>query len=422
MPHSPIEFVQGQSTIFTKNWDGTSSTTMYPWDYFTSPQSRDWGGPNNTPGFHSRVKAKTLPMNDMYSKQFVRSGQSQSSGSRVQFFSGTQDWQETSSYLHYISPGQVSATDPPLNHKSDDGKAQARLADSVNAMKVNLGEVFAERKQTVALLVSTAERIAVAARALRRGRLGDVYDALSMDVKHSLSPRQHAAILRTPPERRVASSWLQFKYGWKPLVQDCHGAAELLGQHIAGRPSHVSFRGSAKTFTPSSSRVLGEGSFDFTGINTTTKHKYVCRFSLDSESRAGLAQTGLTNPALLAWELLPYSFVVDWFLPVGNYLQSLDDFSGFSFVDGCETYYTEATRLDVHSLEYHNRHIGGGVFESFTERTNTFSKGVQFNRTRLYSPPRASLGSFKNPLGSIPLDRFATAFSLLQVEFGRSHR
>jgi hypothetical protein len=29
---------------------------------------------------------------------------------------------------------------------------------------------------------------------------------------------------------------------------------------------------------------------------------------------------GLVNPLEIAWEVVPYSFVVDWFLPVGSYI------------------------------------------------------------------------------------------------------
>jgi len=30
---------------------------------------------------------------------------------------------------------------------------------------------------------------------------------------------------------------------------------------------------------------------------------------------------GLQDPASVAWELLPWSFVVDWFIPIGNWLE-----------------------------------------------------------------------------------------------------
>jgi len=32
----------------------------------------------------------------------------------------------------------------------------------------------------------------------------------------------------------------------------------------------------------------------------------------------------LGNPMELAWELIPFSFVVDWFLPIGNWISALD--------------------------------------------------------------------------------------------------
>lgn len=54
-----------------------------------------------------------------------------------------------------------------------------------------------------------------------------------------------------------------------------------------------------------------------------------------SSSLSTLQQLGVTNPLLLAWELVPYSFIADWFIPVGDYLQSLDRFLGKEFVKGC---------------------------------------------------------------------------------------
>jgi hypothetical protein len=41
-----------------------------------------------------------------------------------------------------------------------------------------------------------------------------------------------------------------------------------------------------------------------------------------------LSQLGITNPALLVWELIPYSFVIDWLIPVGDFLSSLDALVG----------------------------------------------------------------------------------------------
>jgi len=39
---------------------------------------------------------------------------------------------------------------------------------------------------------------------------------------------------------------------------------------------------------------------------------------------------GLLNPVAVLWEVVPLSFVVDWFIPIGTYLASLDAMAGVS--------------------------------------------------------------------------------------------
>jgi hypothetical protein len=40
---------------------------------------------------------------------------------------------------------------------------------------------------------------------------------------------------------------------------------------------------------------------------------------------------GLLDPLTVVWEIIPYSFVVDWFLPIGSYLENL---AVFPFLEG----------------------------------------------------------------------------------------
>jgi hypothetical protein len=49
---------------------------------------------------------------------------------------------------------------------------------------------------------------------------------------------------------------------------------------------------------------------------------------LSSPHLSELQQLGLTNPALVAWELVPFSFVFDWFIQVGDWLTGLTALQG----------------------------------------------------------------------------------------------
>jgi len=54
------------------------------------------------------------------------------------------------------------------------------------------------------------------------------------------------------------------------------------------------------------------------------------RYTISDPALKQLAQIGITNPINLAWELIPYSFVIDWLIPVGKFLESLDALVGVS--------------------------------------------------------------------------------------------
>ena len=72
---------------------------------------------------------------------------------------------------------------------------------------------------------------------------------------------------------------------------------------------------------------------------TKGSHKvaYTIYYKLINTDAHNLAATGFSNPLNLGWELVPFSFVVDWFVGIGNYLSSLDATLGLAFEKGCKT-------------------------------------------------------------------------------------
>jgi hypothetical protein len=78
----------------------------------------------------------------------------------------------------------------------------------------------------------------------------------------------------------------------------------------------------------------------FTWETHYRKHEAHVRLdaTIDNSFYLTLQDVGLTNPLLTGWEVIPYSFVLDWFVGVGDFLSAVNAFNqGYSFKAGSST-------------------------------------------------------------------------------------
>lgn len=197
-----------------------------------------------------------------------------------------------------------------------ENESKALCLGKISNAKVNLAVAAAEAQKTADLILGTANRIDRAYRAFRRGDFAQV-----------------ARLLNITPGR-VHKTWLEYKYGWTPLLSDVKGAAEFFAQKHVGRPVQFTVISNRKhdasgtrrvTYTPYGGLPTSTITHRFT-LHNECKTKIWCEITNSRLSE--LQQLGLTNPLLVAWELVPYSFVFDWFLQVGQWLEGLTAFDG----------------------------------------------------------------------------------------------
>lgn len=130
--------------------------------------------------------------------------------------------------------------------------------------------------------------------------------------------------------------WLEYRYGWRPL---CHDVADALKSMSTKRHRREIIRG----------RGSQTQSLDDSKITTSTSNlgHSVTRENIRTETYSGsrlyrgvsygeiddpsIAQWG-SDPFVTAWELIPYSFVMDWFIQVGDYIQAISPFQGGKLV------------------------------------------------------------------------------------------
>lgn len=127
---------------------------------------------------------------------------------------------------------------------------------------------------------------------------------------------------------RMAGFHLEIIFGWTPLLADIHAATTSVIQ-LADVDEWVS----------TNARAYGEHT-ESGGTSPNTYSSYYATASKMSYStgvrvknpNVWLAErAGLLNPATVAWDLVPWSFVVNMFVNTGQLVQQITDFAGLEF-------------------------------------------------------------------------------------------
>jgi hypothetical protein len=269
---------------------------------------------------------------------------------------------------------------------------------------INLGVAFGERKQTARLLGSNATRIGNAFRHLRGGKTRRAMDELGISSRR-----------RQPRGSNVPAKWLELQYGWKPLLSDVYGAAKAL----EGRPKG-DWRVTAKvTKSREDTWVVQKlpaptSNFDAHRCEARLFRSVFARIDAlpQNEAIISLASLGVTNPLSVAWELVPYSFVVDWCIPIGGWLESLDALLGYGTTSYSSSFLAKA-KWDDRGLS------GGGSTWKTSNNFRGTKRMVYLNRSVSSSVPLPSIPRFKDPRS---LGHMANGLSLLATAFGRRRR
>jgi len=127
--------------------------------------------------------------------------------------------------------------------------------------------------------------------------------------------------------------WLQTMYGVLPLIADIQAFAVAAKQKLLKSGAQVNALRTVMQNGGLPSRPVGFARWETAG---TYRFGAECdlRYRMVDSHANFLAALGLDNPFGLFWELTPYSFVVDWLVPIGNMLQALTADVGLSFESG----------------------------------------------------------------------------------------
>lgn len=288
-------------------------------------------------------------------------------------YKGAYPWES----LYYAPPhiGGRAAYGPAWNYNND-ARAQVECMLKLRDSKVDLGAALGESRETLAFIAKNLHRLLSAYRAARRGNLRETAKQLGLKFRKS--------------KGSPFDGWMEYNYGWVPLMGDIVGATEQLQSGFRDRGQFVTARRTVSDEVgPPDKWTVG---------SSTRKQRCVIIARVDSAKLLAISQIGLINPLAVAWELMPFSFVVDWAIPIGNVLNAATANLGLEFVTGARSVKVES------SFSRQGTYLGG-QFE-----TGPGSGGRAVGTTRFNSYERVAMGGFP-----LPMPYYKNPFSMSHI-------
>lgn len=294
-------------------------------------------------------------------------------------------------------------------------KAIAQFTDEIGSRASNLTGLM-EINSSLAMITKRGLQLAKAAREIRQLRLGDAARTLSIpdDIKRDV-------IGRASKKHLFSGMWLEYWLGWAPMIGDIYTSIDVLQRPLPSDMIQVRASGTRNFATGDTSKTWYNQVPGYVVLKRNYQEGVTrCDVSLYGKvevvnSNLFLAsQLGLTNPALTAWDLVPFSFVVNWFTPVSAFLAGMDLAPGMRIVDsGRTTKFSQTSIVGDQEVEFYDCLPSGRCkYRIVGEKSNI--KMVEFIR-QPGAHPRVKLVRPRIP--KMNWTRAATSISLLTQLF-----
>jgi len=256
-----------------------------------------------------------------------------------------------------------------------------------------------------------------------------------------LFPKLKELSLKKDALKNAGGNYLRYDFGWKPFIGDLEKLANLINE-VTKRIEYLkSQNGKTRVLKarkqkayeisdtipgPPASGPWGSSpslesvhqNYEWERSHTTSLYASTTLFQylegLDDANtmwRALFASLGFNSPGAILWNALPFSFVLDWMIPVGDWLSlfSIEPFMGaWHFSDVCLTS-KEVTTLKLFYL--------GGPTTQVREHIGTW-KIVRYDRSLGLHTTYEDLFS---GLGDLSFSNWADAVALILGNTGKKH-
>lgn len=232
----------------------------------------------------------------------------------------------------------ASLTRGPNPYDIDDQDLVNRLMTKAYAdarqQAFDIGTTAGELPEVVAMFVQ-----------LRRRLLTNVEETVEEYIRRA--KRRHGAdFFRYVTQKgvrgimnEISSLWLEYQYGWKPLLSSARQLGTSLGRVSVGPPAVVVVGKASEEVTLNGcgwdvSMSCPHNPLWVPSLALIEEHTAIVRARVAIQVSPYVASFNV-NPFVTALELIPLSFVYEWFLNVGDWLIAFDSYSPGTKMSAC---------------------------------------------------------------------------------------
>lgn len=301
----------------------------------TGPLEKSEGNSGPFPGSYVRYRKwyrQKRPYN--LPLPFISEGFKTVSGNNLEDWYGSPGW-SYNPYWMYAGFKGISGLSPLDSLVEDVASAARENFNSKLRAKAEIGAALAEARSSIDMIAKRTGQIVRFARALRRRDFVGAGHALGMVVYkkkksyYAKGERKNHQLNVRKGSRDFSSNFLEYWFGWAPLIADIGAAADILSDPFIGADLITAKAKDSGVYT---NRV--NTFYPWAPVYDSATHNYEaivkCQawVTVSNPNLSLAAQMGLTNPLSVAWEIVPFSFVIDYFANIGAYIESYDSLFG----------------------------------------------------------------------------------------------
>lgn len=133
--------------------------------------------------------------------------------------------------------------------------------------------------------------------------------------------------------KSFADRVLEWRFGWQPLWDDIHKSAEALGRDFDDRKVVGKSR---STWRETATYTLSGTYAKVVETRTATvnqAYRLSAKVRITNPNSLLFDSLGFANPALVAYEIVPWSFVANYFFSLEEYIRGLSPYMGVTLID-----------------------------------------------------------------------------------------